>query len=356
MASNFPSSLDNSTTLPVESANTPLSTNHIISHQNIQDAIEAIEAKVGVDSSAVTTSHDYKLSEITSTDKAVGKTATQTLTNKTLTSAKVPLGSDAVGDMRFTSNADGTQTRIPVGSDNYILKLNGTTPGWEAETVTVAATESVEGIGRLATSAQINAGTASEASYPLFVTPDQLAASAPTFSGVNLSNVTRLTRLASYTPAGNTTENTVYTTTITGGLLSTNGMIKVRTPFNATSTATAETFTIRLKFGGSTLQTQTFSTDAVGGGTASSFSGIIEGWIINNAATNAQNHGMYCAGGFSLPSGPNPAAMYYVTSADSTSAVDTTSNQTLTMTVQRSNGSGASLVFSQTVVETIKNA
>lgn len=178
----------------------------------------------------------------------------------------------------------------------------------------------------------------------------------PTGSGLELSNTTRLTRLASYTPAGNTTENTVYTTTIAGGLLSTNGMIKVRTPFNATTTATAETFTIRLKFGGSTLHTQTFSTGAVGGGTASRFSGIIEGWIINNASTNAQNHGMYCAGGFSLPSGPNPIAMEYVTSADSTSTVDTTSNQTLTMTVQRSNGSGASFVFSQTVVETIKNA
>jgi len=48
--------------------------------------INAVEAKIGIDSSAVTTSHDYKLSEVTSSDKAVGKTATQTLSNKTLTS------------------------------------------------------------------------------------------------------------------------------------------------------------------------------------------------------------------------------------------------------------------------------
>lgn len=48
--------------------------------------INAVETKIGIDSSAVTTSHDYKLSEVTSSDKAVGKTATQTLSGKTLTS------------------------------------------------------------------------------------------------------------------------------------------------------------------------------------------------------------------------------------------------------------------------------
>jgi len=352
----YPSTLDTTSTIPVESANTPLSTNHITSHSAIQTAIIAIETLLGVTASAVTGTFNYILGEITGSDKAVGKTATQTLENKTLgAGTAIDLGSDAEGDTYYRTSGN-VLARLPRGSDNQILKMNGNVPNWEAETVTVDATSTTAGIVELATAAEITAGTATGGDGPLVVTPDQLAASAPTFSGVNLSNVTRLTRLASYTPAGDTTENTVYTTTIAGGLLSTNGMIKVRTPFNATSTATAETFTIRLKFGGSTLQTQTFSTGAVGGGTASRFSGIIEGWIINNAATNAQNHGMYCAGGFSLPSGPNPAAMDYVTSADSTSAVDTTSNQTLTMTVQRSNGSGASLVFSQTVVETIKNA
>lgn len=352
----YPSTLDTTSTIPVESANTPLSTNHITSHSAIQTAIIAIETLLGVTASAVTGTFNYILGEITGSDKAVGKTATQTLENKTLgAGTAIDLGSDAEGDIYYR-NSSGDLARLARGTDNYILKMNGNVPNWETETTVVAATESTEGISRLATAAQITSGAATESGYPLVVTPDQLALSEPTFSGVNVSNVTRLTRLASYTPAGNTTENTVYTTTITGGILGTNGMIKVRTPFNATSTATAETFTIRLKFGGSTLQTQTFSTGAVGGGTASRFSGIIEGWIINNAATNAQNHGMYCAGGFSLPSGPNPAAMDYVTSADSTSAIDTTSSQTLTMTVQRSNGSGASLVFSQTVVETIKNA
>ena len=132
MATNFPNSLDDSTTIPVESANTKLSTNHVTAHQNIQDAIEAIEAKVGADSSAVTTSHDYKLSEVTSTDKAVGKTATQTLTNKTLTSPVVNVGSDATGDIYYR-NA-GVLARLPVGTNGQYLSVSGGVPAYSSFT------------------------------------------------------------------------------------------------------------------------------------------------------------------------------------------------------------------------------
>ena len=57
---------------------------HSTQHAQANDAIEALEAKVGATNSAVTTSHDYKLGEVTGSDKSVGKTATQTLTNKTI--------------------------------------------------------------------------------------------------------------------------------------------------------------------------------------------------------------------------------------------------------------------------------
>ena len=129
MATNFPSSLDNSTSIPAESANTKLSTNHVTAHQNIQDAIEAIEAKVGVDGSAVTTTHDYKLSEVTSSDKVVGKTATQTLTNKTLTSPVINVGSDATGDIYYR-NSGGSFTRLGIGSTDQLLKVSGGLPSW----------------------------------------------------------------------------------------------------------------------------------------------------------------------------------------------------------------------------------
>ena len=72
MASNFPTSLD---ALTNPAATDPVtSPSHSAQHTNINDIAEAIEAKVGIDSSAVTTSHDYKLSGVTGTDKAVSKT------------------------------------------------------------------------------------------------------------------------------------------------------------------------------------------------------------------------------------------------------------------------------------------
>lgn len=219
----FPTSLPTTSTIPVEAAGTTLATNHVVSHQGAQDEIIAIATKVGVDGSAVTTTHDYKLGEITSTDKAVGKTATQTLTNKTLTAAKVPLGSDAVGDMRYTSNADGTQTRIPVGTDNFIMKLNGTTPGWEAEAVTVDASTTVKGIVEAATAGEVTAGTATGATGAvLAVTPDALAASTPVFNGSGLTNIL-------FCKNGSTTHDMslTTTTTIAHGLGRTPQLVKI---------------------------------------------------------------------------------------------------------------------------------
>ena len=78
MATNFPGSLD-SLTNPTgsDALNSP---SHSSQHADANDAIEALQAKVGVDGSAVTTSLDYKVAQ------AATLTDTQTLTNKTLTS------------------------------------------------------------------------------------------------------------------------------------------------------------------------------------------------------------------------------------------------------------------------------
>ena len=59
MATNFPASLD-SLTNPT-STQTLNSPSHSSQHANINDAVEALEAKVGVDNSAVTSSLDYKV-------------------------------------------------------------------------------------------------------------------------------------------------------------------------------------------------------------------------------------------------------------------------------------------------------
>lgn len=77
--------------------------------------IAAIAAKLGVDSSAVTTSHDYKLSAVTGSDKAASKAGTETLTNKTITlgantvSGTLAQFNSAVTDADLASLA-GTET------------------------------------------------------------------------------------------------------------------------------------------------------------------------------------------------------------------------------------------------------
>jgi hypothetical protein len=113
------------------------------------DAIEALEAKVGINSSAVTTSHDYKLGEVTGTDKAVGKTATQTLTNKTLTSPIINLSSNATGDIYYRAS-DGTLARLPIGSTGNILDVSaGGLPEWTANPSGTDASASTKGITKL---------------------------------------------------------------------------------------------------------------------------------------------------------------------------------------------------------------
>jgi len=82
MAISFPEDLD--TLVNPSSTDTLDSPSHAGQHSDVNDAVEALEAKVGADSSAVTSSHDYKLGGVTGTDKASSLTGTETLTNKTL--------------------------------------------------------------------------------------------------------------------------------------------------------------------------------------------------------------------------------------------------------------------------------
>jgi hypothetical protein len=57
----FPTTLDSYATVPV---NQNVVTQHRSRHQNVEDAVEAIEAKVGVTNSAVTTSLDYRVKQL----------------------------------------------------------------------------------------------------------------------------------------------------------------------------------------------------------------------------------------------------------------------------------------------------
>jgi hypothetical protein len=146
MSVNFPISIDSLSNPASGDALNNVTTPHATQHANLNDAVEALETKVGANSSAVTTSHDYKLSEVTTTDKAVGKTATQTLTNKTLTSPQINMGTNATGDMYYRDGAGAFQ-RLPIGSAGQILDVSsGGIPEWIANPSAADASYTVKGV------------------------------------------------------------------------------------------------------------------------------------------------------------------------------------------------------------------
>ena len=122
MSSNFPTSLD-SLTDPTATGklNSP---SHSQQHININDAVEKIEAKVGVNSSAVTTSHDYKLSGVGTGDKASSVTGTETLTNKRLTSPKINENVAVTSTATEINNLSGV-TGV-TGTEKIVLDINPT--------------------------------------------------------------------------------------------------------------------------------------------------------------------------------------------------------------------------------------
>ena len=70
MASNFPSSLDSFTNPSSSDAMDSVSVPHATQHSDLNDAVEALQAKVGADSSGVASSHDYKIAQLEGRDTA----------------------------------------------------------------------------------------------------------------------------------------------------------------------------------------------------------------------------------------------------------------------------------------------
>lgn len=209
MATNFPASID-ALTNPNANDDTSI-VSHAAQHQNANDAIEALEAKVGANSSAVTTSHDYKLGEVTGSDKAVGKTATQTLTNKTLTTPIINIGSDSTGDLYYRSSGGGL-SRLGIGANNSFLTSNGTTPLWATSTLgdaTYTSKGTVQGLTDATTSGlvissgviSVNSGTSANQIVKL-----NSSAKLPAVDGSLLTNVTPMTMGTTSQPSASTSD------------------------------------------------------------------------------------------------------------------------------------------------------
>lgn len=139
---NFPTSLDSYSDIVCGDSQNP---KDVVN--NLQDAIENLEAKVGVDSSAVTTSHDYKLSGVTGADKAASLVGNETLENKTLTSPTINTPTIIVKDNDFTLEDNSDTTK------KVVFELSGvstettrtlTVPNASDTLVVLAATQTLQ--------------------------------------------------------------------------------------------------------------------------------------------------------------------------------------------------------------------
>ncbi len=356
MTTNYPTTIDTYTT---HSNGESIEASHV---NNLQDAVSALETKIGIDNSAVTTALDYKIKSTSSIDPGHKHTL-----------------AGSISDVLISGLTDGEVLTYNLASSKWI---NSSTSAPDASTtvkgvtkmsVAPASASSPISVGdndpRVPTQDENDALTGTSgtpSSTNKFVTNDDVSSAAgsgkivratgtalPALSGENLTKIQSIERFAGYTAASNTSENTVFTTTLAGGLLSTTGMIRITTPIVGgpdNNGSGNETYTLRLKYGGSTIQTSTIS--SIKGNGTSTYSGFVEFWIINNAATNSQNVGSYSS--LALGGAMNTVVyMSYSNPADTTSAIDTTSSQTLALTVQRADGTNSSLAFRQGIIETI---
>ena len=134
MTTSFPSGLD-ALTNPT-SANGLNSPDHAGQHADANDAIEALEAKVGINSSAVTSSLDYKITNINASNLASGTVPSARVSGAyTGVTSVGTLGSLTVtGDVTVDTNTlkvDSTNNRVGIAnaSPAYTLDVNGTIEG-----------------------------------------------------------------------------------------------------------------------------------------------------------------------------------------------------------------------------------
>lgn len=119
MTTSFPSSQDSFSRPTASSA----LTGHAALHDDLADAIEAIETKVGSNSSAVTTSHDYKIAQLETGQSASGLLATI----KTVDGAGSGLDADTVDGQHASAFAVSGHNHdtvyAPIGHDHDTVYL-----------------------------------------------------------------------------------------------------------------------------------------------------------------------------------------------------------------------------------------
>jgi hypothetical protein len=148
MATNFPTSLDNLTN-PAGSdpVNNP---SHASQHANLNDAIENLEAKVGVNNSAVTTSLDYRVKQLETNPTYTNEEARDAIALALRTNGGITVSSDDIANTITLSTDSTIATKTYV--DTAVTNLGST-----AASTYVPVTEvgQADGIATLDLSGQV---------------------------------------------------------------------------------------------------------------------------------------------------------------------------------------------------------
>ena len=170
MAINFPTSLDVFTD-PTASDQLNLPS-HSGQHTDLNNAVEALEAKVGINSSAVTSSHDYKIAQLEArTSGKIQQVQSTVKTDDFSTTANGPVDVTGLSVTITPSSASSTilvMTTIPTtgggGLKNIWIKrdstdifttVNGSTFRWTTQSTTDPAVFTIQGIDSPATTSAV---------------------------------------------------------------------------------------------------------------------------------------------------------------------------------------------------------
>lgn len=136
MTTNFPTSLDAFTNPSATDAMDSATVPHATQHANLNDAVEALQAKVGVDGSAVTTSLDYKVAQqglvlLSETSLTTGSAYTINNVFSSTYRDYVIVGSFD----RTTSGTDTNYCFIELGGTQANCSMSGQYQAWVSGTI-----------------------------------------------------------------------------------------------------------------------------------------------------------------------------------------------------------------------------